>query len=439
MIIFLFNFYLQFTVIFHSDTDFNADPRIIGYFALGLHMFGVSTWLAEAVKQEGYKNLNFMARDGYLAMECYKVLNQIYQNQAKINYLYLNRSVMLPLQIQNQNDFYGLLRNVNIFSQSPRSIVELVAPILKESVDTILADVCKQCKCREDMKFPSVESFYDFINILRQGVLDDEKIKAYKDKIYQYLAPAFKGKTATFDVGYSCRVESLLKKDFSFDVTPYYIHINNQLPYTRLIRTNLQFHTFYSYAPGVTGVLRELLISKQAPSCQYLEIKDGKVTPVFKPLHPDYLENYIVSILQENALQLTKDVVETFGSDIHFLGCQHEDISLALEYYLSMPKLTDKKIFAFCDFEDELGLGKKFSMYDFWNSQIANVTSNFCNDVDLSLHWVHHKWQKAICLYFLDRDYLKSQVKLSMKDYPLALKCLRNGYKFVRKIYRIFQ
>lgn len=422
---------------FHPDTDFNADPRIIGYFALGLHMFGVSTWLAEAVKREGYENLNFMARDGYLPMECYKVINQIYQNQAKIHYLYLTRSVMLPLQIQKQNDFYGLLKNVNIFSQSPRTVVEMVAPILNESADVVLARACKQSKCRDDMNFSSVESFYHFINVLRKDVLDDEKAKIYKEKIFQYLAPAFKGKTATFDVGYSCRIESMLKKGFSFDVTPYYIHINNQLPYTRSFRTDIQFHTFYSYSPGVTGVLRELMISKQAPSCQYLEIEDGKVTPVFKPYYPDYLENYIVSILQNNALKLVKDIVDTFGNDIQILVCQHEDISMALEYYMSMPKETDKKIFSFCDFEDDLGLGKTVSTYDFWNSQIANVTSYSGNSVDLSLHWLHHRWQKAICLYFLNRDYLKEKVKQALKeDHPLALKCLRNGYKFCRKIYR---
>lgn len=68
-------------------------------------MFGVSSWLANAVAKENYKNLNFMARDGYLPMECYKVLNQIYQNNAKLHYLYLTRSVMVPLQIQNRMTF----------------------------------------------------------------------------------------------------------------------------------------------------------------------------------------------------------------------------------------------------------------------------------------------------------------------------------------------
>lgn len=424
-------------VIFHPDTDFNADPRVIGYFALGLHMFGVSTWLAEAVKREGYENLNFMARDGYLPMECYKVINKIYQNQAKIHYLYLTRSVMLPLQIQNQNDFYGLLKNVNIFSQSPRTIVEMVAPILNESADVILTRACRQSQCREDINFSSIDSFYHFINVLRKDVLDDAKSKVYKEKIFQYLKPAFKGKTATFDVGYSCRVESMLKKSFAFDVTPYYVHINNQLAYTRSLRTDVQVHTFYSYSPGVTGVIRELMISKQAPSCQYLEIENGKVKPIFKPYHSDYQENYIVSILQNNALQLIKDVVETFRTDIQFLACQHEDISLALEYYMSMPKETDKKIFSFCNFEDDLGLGKPVSIYDFWSNQIANVTDHSFYSVDLSLHWLHHRWQKVICLYFLNRDYLKDKVKETLKEnHPLALQCLRNGYKFCRKIYR---
>lgn len=423
---------------FHPDTDFNADPRIVGYFALGLHLFGVSSWLANAVAKENYKNLNFMARDGYLPMECYKVLNQIYQNNAKLHYLYLTRSVMVPLQIQKQNDFYGLIRNINIFSQTPESIMELIRPVLKENSKADILKICKENGYQPEVVFDSVASFYHFVNLIRGIVLDELKIQRYREKVRSYLEPAFEGKSATFDVGYSCRVESTLKQNFHFDITPYYIHINNQLPYSRALRTDLDFHTFYSYSPGVTGVLRELLISKQSPSCHYLKVENGEVVPVFKEYKLNYTEHFVVTIMQDKAIQLVKDVAKIFGDDITSLNCQHEDISLAFEYFLSMPKMTDRQLFAFSNFEDDLGLGEEVNTYDYWTRQIENVASGVGSGNDLSLHWIHSKWQRAICLYFLNRDYLKYKVKTKMKNHPTTLNIIRTSYKMCRKVYRNF-
>lgn len=421
---------------FHQDTDFNADPRIIGYFALGLHMFGVSTWLADAVAKKKYKNLNFMARDGYLPMECYKIVNQIYKNNAKLHYLYLTRSVMIPLQIQKQNDFYGLVKNITVTSQTPLSFVELIEPILAENGKSNILKICRENGYHPNKRFSSNASFYHFINLIRGIALDESKAEKYKEKIRAYLEPAFDGKSATFDVGYSCRVEATLKKFFEFCITPYYIHINNQLPYSRAHRMDLNFHTFYSYSPGVTGMLRELLMSKQSPSCLCLNVKNGKVVPVFKEYNPRYEEKFVVSLIQENAIQLVKDVVAIFGNDIVALTCQHEDISLAFEFFMSKPRKTDQKLFALGNFEDDLGVGDKVSTFDFWTRQIKSVANRSGNEIDLSLDWIHSKWERAICLYFLNRNYLKYKVKMRMRNHKIMLKFLENSYKACRKVYR---
>ena len=421
---------------FHEDTDFNADPRIIGYFALGLHMFGVSTWLADAVAREKYKNLNFMARDGYLPMECYKIIDQIYKNKADLHYLYLTRSVMVPLQVQKQNDFYGLERNINIFSQTPLSLIELIEPVLVDGGKSEILKICRENGYHSDKRFSSIASFYHFINLIRGVALDKLKTEQYKEKIRAYLEPAFNGKSATFDVGYSCRVEATLKKVFNFCITPYYIHINNQLPYSRAHRMNLNFQTFYSYSPGVTGVLRELLMSKQSPSCLCLNVENDKVVPVFKKYNQNYEEKFVISIIQEKAIQLVKDVVAMFGNDIVMLNCQHEDISLAFEYFMSKPRTTDQKLFALGNFEDDLGIGGKISTYDVWNRQVKSIANGFGNEIDLSFDWIHSKWKRAICLYFLNRNYLKRKVKEHMREHQIMLMFLVNSYKLCRKVYR---
>lgn len=86
----------------------------------------------------------------------------------------------------------------------------------------------------------------------------------------------------TYDVGYSARIESLLKRVYGYDVTPYYMHVINDLSFYRAKRADMEVHTFYDYTPRVTGVLRELMISEDGPSCNKLVEKNGKIVPVFK-------------------------------------------------------------------------------------------------------------------------------------------------------------
>lgn len=424
---------------FNPETDFNADPCVIGTLALGPHMFAVAKWLADEIKENQYDNLNFMARDGYLAQLCFKELNRVYHLTVRQDYLYLTRSVMLPLQIDNPYDLTGMVQNFNIFNQTPRKMFSEFKNIMSDESYEKQELFCQQNSFLIDNEFSSLDEFYAFVKVFKDYCLDPQKLIAYKNKIYQYLKPSFQGKTATFDVGYSCRVESNLRRNYGFDVTPYYIHINNHLPIYRAQKRDMGFHTFYQYSPGVTGVIRELLISEQAPSCNSLEIKDGTVVPVFKEYHPRYMENYIVSIIQQKALDYVRTIVSLFGEDIHYLYYQREDASLAFEYYSAMAKLKDRQIFAYSDFEDELGLGKPVRIFDFWNRQVENVASGVSNSMDLSLHWIPSKWQRAICLYYINRDYLKYKVSVKLENRPKQLAVLKSLYRGTRRIYRTFK
>ena len=424
---------------FHPETDFNADPNVIGTAALGMHIFAVAQWMAEEVEKNGYHNLNFMARDGYLAMECFDALNRIYKLPVREDYLYLTRSVMLPLQIDEPSDLAGMVPNFNIFNQTPAKMFDEFQPVMvKERYDR-REDFCRKHGFLMDKTFSTLEEYYDFIKVFKDDFIDRSQVEAYKKKIYSYLEPSFQGKTATFDVGYSCRVESNLRRNFGFDVTPYYIHVNNHIPFYRADKNNMDFHTFYKYSPGVTGVIRELLISKQAPSCDHLEIADGKVRPVFKKYHPDFMETYMVSAIQDSALRYVKKIVTLFGEDIRYLYYQREDASLPFEYYCSLSKIKDRQIFAYSDFEDDLGLGKSVKTFDYWNGQIENVASGLSGAMDWSLHWIPSKWQRAICLYYMNRDYLKYKVSTKLQNHPKKLAVLKVGYRGLRKVYRSFK
>lgn len=427
-------------VIINKESDFNGDPRFIGYYAVGMQVFAFSQWVIKQVQDIDYDNVNFMARDGYLPMKAFELLSPIYGVKKRINYTYLTRSVVLPLQISNEIDLYSISQNLNIHGQSPESLINLLKEIVKESALQEAENICQRNNILYKSNFNSIESFYLFVKIFNRYFLDMNKLFQYKEKVKLYLQPLFSGRTATIDVGYSCRIESVLKKNFNFDVTPYYMHINNDIPLRRGRKCGLKINTYYSYSPGVTGILRELFISKLEASCKTLEFTPEGVKPIFKEHHLDYITEYVISTIQNSALQFVNDMVRLFDKDIELLTYQREDAALPLEYYQSTPKYFDRLIFSAVPFEDDLGVGKqRFNVLEYWNGQIANVNwaTNF--NIDTSLRWMTPMWKRVLCLYFIDRNYLKYKVKMKLAGQPKKLAAIQGIYRFFRKIYRAFK
>ena len=89
---------------FMGGSDFNADPKIIGYYALGPYIFSLMHWLIKDVQTLKYDSLNFLARDGYLPLKAFNILRQVYPIDTDVNYVRFSRDAVLPLQLSNRSD-----------------------------------------------------------------------------------------------------------------------------------------------------------------------------------------------------------------------------------------------------------------------------------------------------------------------------------------------
>jgi len=433
---------------FQHGTDFNADPTVIGYYPLGMHMFAVARWLGEECSKEQYESINFFARDGYLPMKAFQLLQESFQLQTKVNYLPMTRASVLPLQINNASDFYALLHNIDVLHQSPKSLVSMFEQFLTESQKELAEALCETAGFSYAKLFSNREEFLNFRSFFTENFYNADKFVDYKEKMRVYFDKYFSGKVATFDVGYSCRSEAALKGYYGYDITPYYIHINNDIPYLRSSYRNLDFKTFFNYSPGVTGILRELLISAQTASCKsIIPQENGEVTLEYLEEDTSYANKYVIGLIQKGALDFVRDMRETFGEDLALLPMQREDVSLAHEYLNSTPKYQDMLLFKCFEFEDKLGVGAYFNMVDFWSKQVNDhLNSNLFRTTsgnpvpvnDYTLSFVEQKWLRVFCLYFVNRNFLKEKVKEKLQGTPVVLKCLTAGYGALRSIYRLF-
>lgn len=412
------------------ESDFNIDPVRIGYYCLGMHLFAIAGWLFRDAKQ--YDHINFMARDGFLPMKAFqlfaKYLNDV-EAANKCNYVYLTRSVVTPMQVRKREDIYNLRRNITFENKTPYDIFKYYKEIIGESVDkNNIKDFCKKYNFSLETAFTSASDFYSFLNHFSNTFLKNIYAEsAYLQDIKKYLDPLFSGKSMTYDVGYSARIESLLKRVYGYDVTPYYMHVINDLSFYRAKRADMEVHTFYDYTPRVTGVLRELMISEDGPSCNKLVEKNGKIVPVFKKYESDYIQSYILYELHTSAIQFVEDVLKIFREDIFLLNYRKTDASLPFEYYLHCSKSIDRNLFSSFLFEDDMGIGRDISVLNFWNSQTGNIS---CNLESMG------KWKKGFYLLIMDRRLLKIKVKHKFSTHPRLLKLLGRGYKMGRWVYR---
>lgn len=428
-------------IIMNKGSDFNADPRYIGYYVLGMHLFSLTQWLIRESSEHQYSTINFMARDGYIPMEAFKIINKVKALNIDVNYTYFSRSAILPLQLQEKYDIFNLLQNGAMLGLSPKQFLEMLKDVIVSDKYLNCEHICSRNKIAFSQPFSTIESFFKFSKLFAEEFYDTNRTEDYRKKMKILLQPLFSGKVATFDMGYSCRIESTLKKNFGFNITPYYMHINNELPLNRSQSNDISIHTFYAYSPGVTGLLRELLISKMEPSCQALDCSGEIIKPIFKEYYLDYIEKYVFSLIQESALTFVKDMVEIFGTDIDYLTYQREDASIPYEYFHSQSKGVDRMVFSTILFENNLAKGKKtVKVLDLWNELSAAVTNNNVNadaakDINYSISTIH-RVKRIYWLFWTDRNQLKTKVKQRLKDSPKALGLLKGTYCFFRSIYR---
>lgn len=347
---------------FNKDTDFNADPYLIGYYALGMYTYGSTKWLIDNVKGK-YEKIAFMARDGYLTMSAYKIISKLYKDVPKTDYFYVSRKSLIPVIINSKLDFYKLSEIIEIHRHSPKSILKYIISLLSLDEDKYKA-LCKNEGIAYSKKFKSVENFNKCMKIIVDNFFDEEKFLDKKKNLVNYLKDILSDKTAVFDVGYSGRPEFYLSKLLGYPIDTFFLNINREDAIEYADMANYKLNTFFPAKPTATGNAYELLISKLAPSCIGYEYSTNNVVPIFEEYKEEYQINYVIEIIQSAALEFVSDIVDTFGSDINRLYFQNYYVSLPILAYFNASRRLDKLPLFAVSFEDDIRTGESRRMID---------------------------------------------------------------------------
>ena len=414
--------------IFNKESDFNIDPFLIGYYVLGMYMFGVGNWLLKSTENKGYKNIAFMARDGYLPMEIYNIFKQYYKNVPEAKYLRVSRKALISAMIIDKMDLYKLTDIINIDNHNPEYIIKYIKNSLKDYPEEKIKDIIEKngIKYKEDIK--TKQKFNKLVKIIINELFDEEKNNIKTKKLREFFGKYYEDKSATFDLGYSGRPELYLSVLCGKPIDTYFLNINQDeaIKYSNVAGYNL--NTYFEAKPSVTGFAYESIISELAPSTIGYDLTGEEVKPILEKNKKTYQERCIISIMQKAAEQFVQDVLQIFGEEYKKLYYQDYYISLPFMAYINSSKTIDMQMFNSIGFEDTIRTKEVKPITEDWlierknkNQRNMNILTNkgnlqatnnsyldYNNVVDLE----HHSKLVRLIFYILyDRPTFKRRMR----------------------------
>lgn len=426
-------------VSFNSNTDFNCDANFVGYYALGMHILAMTKWLLDDMKEKSYDSISFMARDGYLPYLAAKEMLPLYGiKNLKLNYTYLSRKSLFPLNIKTFTDLYKFKEYFFLDSTPVNKIIKLLSYVLELPDD--YEDILKKNGFSKNKLLLSDDEYYQFMKFVFDNFYSKKKYEKYVEIAKEYFSNEFSGKAATFDIGYSGQPELILSDLLQKPIDTYFIHTNTDSGFRKSNYGNYKLKCFYPFKPTFTGTLREYIISSTGQSCIGYK-KEKEVIPLFenKKIY-DYFDLKILEEIQNGCVQFVKDFCEIFKEDIFDIELNNFYMSTAYEYFLAYSKPIDRLIFKGLKFEDNVG--REMDILDFWDDRFKEYNTYYNSYGRKNGHGLNHynmflenrvlnrnRFVRVLFFLVYDRYIFKEKLKSKLK---------RNGilYKVSRKLYR---
>lgn len=352
---------------FNRNSDFNCDPNMVGYMAMGPHLLGICNWLLTSCIRENVPTVHFVARDGYLLKKAFDLFNH---SDTKSTYIRLSRRALILADVERIEDLYSITKKIAILHCSGEKLAEYLSPIIPEEKRGKLEEILSNHNIYYARNFKNLREFESCMKVFIEELVDMTMLANYKENLKSYFSSMIQPGDYIFDIGYSGRPEAALSNLLGYPVGSFYIHVNSEVAGKRQQRYDCPCYCFYDYKPCITGVIREHLMMELGPSAIAYEQKDGGIAPVFEAYMPSYESDMVTELIQQASLRFVQDFISFFGDLQEKFQMPKELFSSMYEYYLHYSKPFDREMFSHLTFEDKLGEGKEFSVLDFWNHEI---------------------------------------------------------------------
>ena len=319
---------------FNKGGGYAGDELLFGNLALGMYSMAQALWVDRLASKASYDKVLFFARDGFLPYKGFCLLQELRKKETAC-YVRISRKAILPLILSSEKRLLTASSFANYKTHSPKSLTKLLMPALRDSTS---AELEKQMGDKWTMGFSSKTELMQYLKMLYFSYVDQEKMEEIASGFTKYFAPLFSGNVLTYDVGYNIKNETMLHSFFpDAYITAAFMHSTDDLPLIRSQLSNIQIEQFYSSAPYVSWVPRELFLTETAPSC-FGYSSDGE--PIFEDSERPV---DLIFEQQKQAIAYMKQFVDLFREDALRLPIEPADACLPMEAFLHSPTEKDRK------------------------------------------------------------------------------------------------
>ena len=419
-----------------EGSDFNADPYIIGYVTVGMHLIGISKWLSDFRKKENVSNIAFLARDGYIPMKAFqKLMNYLGDSSVTTNYVACSRKALMPWIIENENGLYYLPIQFN--KHTPLSVGRLLGCSYKNITIEELKAIIQENGFIAEKKFSNEYEFFAFINWFKENLFSTDALEESKLIVSKYYKDQIPPKSCVFDLGYSGRILEALQKCLGYEVFFMYIHHDNKSFYERVRKNRLNVKIMYDFVPAYSDLIREFFLSEQGNSCLGLKQEGENVVPIFDESKTGVEEHFTLKQIQIGAFEFIEDFCNKFYELRMCLPLNEIQLSMPFEGMIHNSSYIDRNALSCCNSEDSIyGNRGRIKMSDFWKEQQvigSNVVSNTSYENIINfICYNRNKFEKVILYSICDRKTLKEKIKRNLSGHPYLLSIMKKTYKSLK-------
>lgn len=337
---------------FIQTQDLVCNTTCSGYFALGMYLTSVALWLYQECIHEGYDRMCFLARDGRLPMEAFKMIITAVGDEVPIEYIRVSRIALLPLMINKQEDLMALGHILGeLEAYSPRSVLRYMAPISRALSTEMIDEKIKAAGYDPEQPFGTQDACFRFMDFFWDQLYDTKASQEYRNNAELYFTSMIRGNCALFDVGYNLRSEIVLQKLSSANITSYSIHQNNDLAIRRGRASGIRYKTLYDYTPYVSWLVREMLLEPDEPPCSGY---DSLGMPILIGRESSRrVEKEAVLEFQRAGLNFVNDFTKQFGEDLFLLPLRYTEGCIPFETFLCSSTQREIRRFRKVSFEND--------------------------------------------------------------------------------------
>lgn len=414
---------------FNPESDYNIDPYLIGYYALGMHLIGLAMWINQICKERNVDTIHFLARDGYMPQKVYDMLFE--HTGQKTNYLYASRKSVMTGMIKSKIDFYGL--PIEYRNHSPKTLFEILLFAYQAREESELISLCNKNGINYSKTFAEKEDFFRFIDFFLNALYDEQIFQRNKKLAQEYYS-VIGERDIAFDMGYSGKIQNAIVNLVGEKVDVLFVHSDNE-SYSKMKRLgNFDITNLYEYTPVVSGLLREHMLSDYSSGCIGFKMTDQKVIPKFDNETKTVQDQFVISLLQKGAMDLVTKYNEYFCKYKEYVPLKPFECSLPFEGFLRNSKEIDRRIFTSSYFEDLVyGANSQINIYEFLNLMYLQLPQIDEKTYIRSKGYIEQKMEekgkftRAIIFYLLDKNIAIEKLQKDIK---------RLKYKICRREFR---